>query len=91
VSANPHSPMTLRDRLLRLAFALALVAGGVLATARPPADAYAALAGCSARCPDGSSCAAEPGPGEFCSCGCSFWGLKTSVCTCQALKPSTPG
>ncbi len=83
--------MTLRNRVLRLASALAMGTGVVFAALRPPADAYAALGGCSARCPDGSSCAASPGAGQTCSCGCSFWGENTSVCTCQALKPSTPG
>ena len=88
---NPHPPMSLRNRLLRLAFALVMAAGALLATLRPPADAYAALAGCSVRCPDGSSCSGSPAAGETCSCSCSFWGENTSVCTCQSLKPSTPG
>lgn len=83
--------MSLRNRLLRSAFALAVAAGALLVIQRPPADAYAALGGCSASCPDGSSCAANPGPGETCSCSCSFWGANTSVCTCKAFKPSTPG
>jgi hypothetical protein len=83
--------MSLRNRLLRLAFALAVAAGAFLAALHPPADAYAALAGCSVRCPDGSSCSGDPEAGETCTCSCSFWGQNTSVCTCKALAPHTPG
>lgn len=83
--------MNLRDRLLRAALALLVAAGALLAAGPPAADAYAALAGCSANCPDGSSCTGNPDPGETCSCTCSFWGQKTAVCTCQALRPSTTG
>lgn len=77
--------MSLRDRLLRITLALVVAAGALLA-AGPPTEASAASAGCSVKCPDGSSCAADPEPGQYCSCGCSFWGQKTSVCTCQTLK-----
>jgi hypothetical protein len=81
--------MTNRNRLLRLALALMVGAGAVLAAGPPAADAYAAASGCWAKCPDGSSCTGEPEAGETCTCGCSFWGQKTSVCTCQAIRPST--
>lgn len=78
--------MSLRNRLLRIALALVVAAGALLAAGPPVPEASAASAGCSVKCPDGSSCAADPEPGEYCSCGCSFWGQKTSVCTCQTLK-----
>jgi hypothetical protein len=77
--------------MLKGALALLVASAALLASGRATPDAYASAAGCNVKCPDGSTCSADPDAGEVCTCGCSFWGLKTSVCNCQALAPHTPG
>jgi hypothetical protein len=81
----------MRKYLLKGALALLVASAALLASGRAAPDAYAAAAGCNARCPDGSSCSADPDANEVCTCGCSMWGLNTSVCSCKALAPNTPG
>lgn len=81
----------MRNRMLKGALALLVACAALLASGRGTPDAYAAAAGCTVKCPDGSTCSADPDAGEVCTCGCSFWGLKTSVCNCQALAPHVPG
>jgi hypothetical protein len=66
-------------------FALALPGSTMLSRA-----AYA-FGGCTVTCPDKSTCSGNPDVGERCNCTCSFWGLQTAKCTCQALRPVTEG
>jgi hypothetical protein len=77
--------------MLKGALALLVASAALLASGRFAPDAYAGIAGCNVKCPDGSTCSADPDAGETCTCSCSFWGLKTSVCSCQALAPVVPG
>lgn len=81
----------MRNRMLKGALALFVASAALLASGRLAPDAYAEAAGCTANCPDGSSCSADPDVNEVCTCGCSTWGLRTSVCSCRAIAPVVPG
>jgi hypothetical protein len=80
-------------RILLLKGVLAAVALGaaLLGSTTQVPDAYAASGGCTVTCPDKSTCSGNPEVGETCNCTCSFWGLQTAKCTCQALRPVPEG
>ncbi|HEX8694508.1 MAG TPA: hypothetical protein VF746_18945 [Longimicrobium sp.] len=83
--------MTTRRYLLNAALALVALSAALLGSTRLVPDAYAALGGCTVTCPDKSTCSGNPEVGETCNCTCTFWGLQTAKCTCQALRPAPEG
>lgn len=80
-------------RILLLKATLAAVALGaaLLGSTGLVSDAYAETGGCTVTCPDKSTCSGNPEAGETCNCTCTFWGLQTAKCTCQALRPDPEG
>lgn len=83
--------MKTRRLLLNAALAAGALSTALLGSTRLVPDAYASLAGCTVTCPDKSTCSGTPEAGETCNCTCTFWGLQTAKCTCQALRPEPEG
>jgi hypothetical protein len=81
--------MTMRILLLRGALALAAASTALLA-AGPP-ELRASAGGCSVSCANGTTCRANPGDGERCTCTCSLYGGGAATCTCEALRPEATG
>lgn len=82
---------TMRQRLLKSAFAALGAAAVLFASTRWVPEAEASLGGCTVTCRDGSSCGGDPDRGERCTCTCALWGNGSAECTCSAIAPNTPG
>ena len=83
--------MTTRMLLLKATLAAGGLSAVLLGSSLLVPGAYAASGGCTVTCPDKSTCSGNPEVGETCNCICSFWGLQTAKCTCQALRPVPEG